>query len=325
MDLQTLSAELTEVKDIQIRRLSKETLIQMIPDEKIINVFEDGQTWQAALAHYDQTMRHLGFSNAMAKRLAATTASQVASELLRQKGEVTALTRYDELLGMAPKGRYKELPVDLVLEVIQQNLGDAGTVDCNRAMILPKYGVRLEMIGDTEHEVVKGDLIRAGVMVEFNPVGLTNPVVQSFGVRLVCTNGMTSNQVLESYSMTADVENTREWLRQSVTKAYTGLADAVQRWRMMAGTAVTPTDRTLILGGIARDAKLNAKEQTALFTKAAEEPPETAYDVLNLATWVTSHVMTQPQRVIRAQNAVARFVQEDTAHKYCPTCKRVGG
>ena len=194
-----------------------------------------------------------------------------------------------------------------------------------RAMVMPHYGARLELVGGLEHHVKKGDLIRSGVLIDFNPAGLTDPVVQAYGQRLVCTNGMTAMTVLESHTLTGNQDETEAWLREAVKTAYTGLESAVLRWREMAGFTIRPQDRSLLLGGLAKDSKLSGTAQAALYAQGTEEPPETAYDVLNLMTWLTSHVLENPQRIARAQAATARFAQDEIYHKHCPTCRRSGG
>ena len=323
MDLATLDKELEPVKTLQVEKLSKTARVALVPEEKTLQVFdlEKDKAWTADDGAYMQTLKHIGVSHGLMGKLEQTTAGVVATELLQRKGRATALIQDGNLLALAPKGRYKALPVALVLETLQDTLGE---VECNRASILPNYDVRLEIVGQQEYEVVKGDLVRSGVLIEFNPVGLHDPMIQSYGLRLVCTNGATAFEVLETHVMTSEISETREWLTTTMTQAYEGLGGAVERWRQMAGFAIDPHDRPLLLSGLAKEAGLKPKERASLFARATEEPPETAYDVFNLMTWLTSHVMEHPQRVSKAQTAVARFVQDEVYTRHCPTCNRAG-
>lgn len=321
MDLTTLQNELQDLRDLRVETLSEDATLSVVPAEQFMIVRDGTDQYMLNGAVYANTLKYIGMAKSMATRLKSSTASAVATELMQSKGRATALLRDTELMAIVPKGRYKSLPVDVVLDTIEETLGD---VECNRVTLGSRYGARLELLGEREHEVIKGDLVQSGVMIDFNPVGLTDPIVQSYGLRLVCTNGMTANTVLETYVMTPDVTETQTWLRDAITNAYEGLDDAVIKWRDMAGFPVTPEDRALLLGGFIRDARLKATEQATLLSRATEEPPETAYDVFNLMTWFNSHVLTDPRRLARAQATAARFAQDNIYHRNCPTCHRAG-
>ena len=312
---------LADVVDVQVTNLTNNVRAEVSPEENIIRLIDNGQAWEAHET-YKSALRHLGVGASTINRLSATTASQMVTELLCAPGRSTALVRGHELVGLAPKGRYKSLPVEMVMDTVEDVLGD---VDYFRALQTSMHTVRLEIVGQEEKAVEKGDIIRAGVLVEFSPIGLIDPKVQSYGSRLVCTNGMTSLVAFSTHVMTEDVGETRDWLVEAVENAYNGLGESVNRYRDMRKVFIKPSDRALILSGLAKEAGLSGPSAAALFAKATEEPPENAYDVLNIMTWLTSHVLENPQRIVRAQNASARFATEAVYHKHCPTCRRAGG
>ena len=316
-----LMTNLHEITGLQVRTVSDQATVALAPAKQVMALRDGLDEFVVEGDAYLNALKYVGFSKAMANRLSAQTASMVATELIQNKGRSTALIRDGQLLSVVSKGRYKALPVDTVVETVESVLGE---VDYHRALVIPPYGARLEIVGQREHEVVKGDIVRAGVVIDFNPIGLTNPMVSTYGLRLVCTNGMTANTVFDTYMMTEDVVDTRAWMAQTVSDAYESLDDTVQEWRSMAGFTVSPSDRSLLLGGFIKDARLTGKEQTALLSKATDETPETAFDVLNLLTWLSSHVIQDPTRVRRAQNVAARFIEDEVYHRNCPTCKRAG-
>ena len=313
---------LGDVQDLEVEKISKEATVELDPTNKVMVVHDGARMWSVGEESYRSVMQYFGVSGSLVKRLSSGTASSVATEIMQSKGRASAIVRGLEMVGLAPKGRYKPLPVSTVLETIDEAVGG---LEWSRAMVLPRYRVRLEMLGEAEAEVAKGDLVRAGVMVDFSPIGLSDPLVQTFGLRLVCTNGATSNVVLETHTLTSDEDDNREWLAGAVASAYKGLDSAVDKWKELAHYQVAEEERPLLLGALAKAAKLKASEQTSLFARAVETPPDTAWDVFNLMTWLSTHVMQDPRRVALAQMATAAFAHEDTYHKHCPTCNRAGG
>ena len=253
-------------------------------------------------------------------RLSATTASTVMTELLGSIGATSVLYNRGEVQGFANQGRYRMVDTTMVLNSIEDALGS--DMEVHRVGIRPNNDVRLEILGDMEYEAVKGDMIRAGTMVQYNPVGLSHPRVQSYGLRLVCTNGATATDVLRSYALTGDNDDLGQWFQKSVRVSYDGLGDTVGRWRELQEDDISATDRPLILGSLAQRARLRGPVRDAFWARATEAPPENAYDMLNLLTWMSSHVITDPQQVARMQDVGAEFVDEQLHNKHCPTCHR---
>ena len=321
MDVETLEKELAPIKELRVEKISDAAVVEIAPTESQLYLHDGEYQYVATEDSYKTSLKHIGMSSAMVSKLSATTASAAATELLQKKGEATAVFKDQILMAMAPKGRYKPFSVAMALDIIQSELGE---FEVNRASMRGQYTVRLEIAGPDQFQVEDDDLIRAGVMVDFNPIGLTDPIVQTFGVRLVCTNGATSNVVFSTQALTSEEEDNKEWFRANVRAAYDGVEAAVEQWRNMQKKKVTARERPLLLGGFARAAGLNGKEQSALFAHAAENPPQNAYDVFNCLTWLTSHGMDDPNRTARAQLATAKFVGEETHSKHCPTCKRAG-
>ena len=325
MNKDQLLEVLDPVVDLNVSTMPETSRVSLTGNGNLY-ISTDGNTFPLVEGGRRDLLKHIGVTEKLARRLSSNTASQVLTELYQDGGATSALMHSGNVVGFAPKGRYKAVPVSDVVDSIVDALGV--DTEYNRAMVLPNHDVRIEVVGADKEEVFKGDVIRSGVCVQWSPVGLTNPLVQSFGLRLVCMNGMTSRTVLEEYELGLDAGPTNtqvyNWVKDSVTNAYGSMPMTVAQWRGLAEDQISPIDRPQLIGALAKDAGVKGHAANALWAQATEEPPETAYDVLNLLSWLTSHVLDNPERVVKAQNALATFTEEQTHKRFCPTCERVG-
>ena len=322
MNLVELLTELSTVTELSMQKLDEMAEVELTGTGELF-LKDGGLPWPVTWEARKQLLKLIGVSNGLLVKLDKNTASQVLTELYRRQGGLTGLVSKEELVGFAEQGRYRPVVVEKMLDAVNQSLGE---VEYHRALVLPNYDVRLEILGQDEHAVLEGDQVRAGIALQFNPVGLTHPAIQTFALRQVCVNGMTATTVLEQYTLDTGYGEDPQvygWARDTAKLAYDGLPEVVSQWQTLAGDSITQEDRALLLTALATRAKLRGKDAAALWARATEEPPQTAYDVLNLMTWVTSHVMSDPSRIIRAQQVSANFVAEELHQKQCPTCQRV--
>ena len=317
---------LGSVGDIEVKTVSDDAAI-VFSHDGTMTVLDSGSVWGLEKDSRKSLLKHLGVTDGLVKKLSRPTAANVLTELYRRGGEACALVSNGDILSFAPKGRYRQVPITGVVEAIQEALPSG--VDFHRVHLFPNFDISLEVTGPDEVPVRQDDLIRAGVKVTFSPIGFTDPVVQTYVLRLACTNGATSTTVIEDYSLGIDSdpsnENVYDWLIETSKQAYEGLPVVAAQWQALSEDRIRPSDRALLIGGLAREAKVRGDAADALWAKATEEPPETAYDVLNLMTWLSSHVVNDPILVARIQRASANFVAENTHSKFCPTCQRAGG
>jgi len=77
-----------------------------------------------------------------------------------------------------------------------------------------------------------------------------------------------------------------------------------------------------MLEAMLRDARITGEDADAIRARAIEEPPRNTYDLVNLLTWASSHVVREPARIRRIQNTVAAFSNESEHKQVCPICHR---
>ncbi|MFQ5811424.1 MAG: hypothetical protein ACE5JM_17540, partial [Armatimonadota bacterium] len=182
-------------------------------------------------------LNYTGVSDTLAKRLTPATLAQVATESLHARsgnGEYTVLTQEGQVVDFAQPGRFREIRPDRVVGNIERGIPDE--VEFNRVLTLPHHTVRIETMGTQERAVRVGDLVRAGTMTQFSPLGLTEAVVQAYNVRLVCTNGMTTTDVVREFRMTGgrggpgEGDDIWQFFRRSNRDAYRAFGQVVDRY-----------------------------------------------------------------------------------------------
>ena len=198
-------------------------------------------------------------------------------------------------------------------------------IEYHRVLLLDNFVVSLELIGERREPVVAGDLIQAGAQVSFSPIGTVDPTVQSYALRLTCTNGATHNTVLREFhygggGSGGEGDDIWLWFRRSAREAYNSLNRIVARYRLMMDEQIPADQRAMMLEAMLREAKISGEEANAIRAMAIESPPETSYDLMNLLSNASSHLLEDPRRVRRAQNAVASYTSETEHARVCPVC-----
>ena len=102
----------------------------------------------------------------VAQHLSPDTFGRVATELI-QKAPQFGLVVRDDVIQSVVKGGSHMVDADRALATIERAVPG---IDFHRA-IVDGTKVELEVVGEQETPVVKGDLIKAGAMVRFSPVG----------------------------------------------------------------------------------------------------------------------------------------------------------
>ena len=269
--------------------------------------------------------RFLGLGGLPAQ-LEPATRAKVATELLAARGRYTLLLKDDQVTDVAKAGEYRPLNPERVIDQVGRTIPEA---DFSRVLLLPHHTVQLEIVGAETgivgvpgtHERVN-DLVRAGVMLGFSPIGSIQPMIQSYVSRLVCTNGMVTTDVLRNFAFGGEGDNVWQFFRQGISEAYGAMGRIVERWSQLAAEEVAPGDRAMILTALLKEAGFAKETVEAVRARALEEPPATMYDMLQLVTWGSSHVERDPVRVVRAQRAAGRFHAAETHDRMCPTCRR---
>ncbi len=264
----------------------------------------------------------VGLPLGMAKALSPNTFSAALSELLNRQEKYGLVLKDGKVAAIVPYRKREPLGTERVLQNIERAMP---VQDYNRVLTLPDHAVSIEAVGEQTEPVVRGDLVRAGVRVMFSPLGTIAPTVQSFALRLECTNGMTSNHVFREFHYGkggGEGDDVWQWFRKSVRSSYSTLDKLVETWRKLIEERVPPEDRAMIIAALIKKMKVGGSVAEAIRARAIEQPPQNSWDVYNLLTFATSHIIEAPQQVIRGQLVAADFTSEESHARTCPLCHR---
>ena len=260
-------------------------------------------------------LKQAHISQDLAKRVAPETVAKLATESLK---ECSLLLKGGEVVDVADPHEYKLIPAPRVLDAVDRAIPD---VDFSRILTLPHHTVRLELLGIEEQAVQRNDIVRAGAMVQFSPLGITQPLIQSFAVRLVCTNGVTSTEVMQQFDFGGE-GNMWRWMTANIGKAYRAFPSMVQNWQRLAAEVVPEGHRASMVEGLLRQARIRGQDAEAVQALALDNPPETAWDVMNLVTYATSHILREPAHIVAAGDAAANYAGQERHADQCPICHR---
>lgn len=264
--------------------------------------------------------KYVGVPENLAGKLRPETFGIVTSELLRQHGRYAVMLKDNVITGVHKPTEFRTLNPERVLRSIESGIKG---IEYHRVLLLDNFVVSLELIGERREPVVRGDLIQAGAHVTFSPIGTVNPLVQSYALRLACTNGATANTVLREFHYGGgggEGDDVWQFFRESAREAYNSLSRIVERYRQMMKEQIPPADRAAMLEAMLRQAKITGEDADAVRALAIENPPQNSYEVMNLITMATSHILDNPNNVRRAQNAVANYAGEEAHARICPVC-----
>lgn len=271
------------------------------------------------IAHFVQLPANIG------DQLRAKTLENVMSEMLSRRNKFSVvLNKENQVVDLI---RYKErdpINAERVLTTIEKAIPVQGY---NRVLINGR-NVQLEVTGELEQAVQRGDLVRAGVMVQFSPMGVAIPRVQSYATRLECTNGAVSNHFFSDFNFGgggSEGDDIWQWFRQSARKAYRSFESFIGEWRKLTEENIRPEDRAAILESLLKRCKITGEDARAVHAYALERPPQNAWDMFNVLTWASSHLLTDPRQVHQAQTLASDFASETSHSLVCPVCRRARG
>ncbi len=257
----------------------------------------------------------------LAAQLRPETFGNVATELLGRKNRYALVTKDNAITAVAKPQEYNTLNPERVLRSVESGIRG---IEFHRVLILDNFVVSLEVIGERRQAVARGDLIQAGAQITFSPMGTVDPMIQSYALRLACTNGVTSNTILREFHFGGggggEGDDVWQWFRHSARDAYNALDRIVSRYQQMIAEHIDPSQRAMILEAMLREARIIGEDANAVRALAIENPPQTSYDVMNLITQATSHIIEDPRRVHRAQLAVASYTSAQEHARVCPVC-----
>lgn len=265
-------------------------------------------------------VKFIGLPEAIAKNLRHETFGQVTTELLAQKRRYSLVVKEGAITSVVRRGEYRDINPDRALRAIEQGIHGA---EFHRVLILDDLVAQLEVIGDRRQPVQVDDLIQAGAKINFSPIGTIDPLVQSYVLRLACTNGAVHTDIVRSFALSGgggEGDNIWQWFRRSVREAYGAIDPIVRRYQVMVNEQISPEQRAMVLSAMLRDAKISGKVGEAVRAMAIENPPQNRYEMMNLITYASSHLLQRPQQVARAQSVVAEYAHVHTDQSECPYC-----
>ena len=263
----------------------------------------------------------------MVGKIMPGTCGQVANDLLGHKERVELLMKDGKIIGFrAPHAGHSMSP-ERVLESIEKVVEKP---DYHKVAV-DGQNVNLEIVGIDKATVTRGDVVRAGALVKFSPLGISNPSVQSFVMRLVCTNGMTSSTVLREYSFGGGrggddkKDGLWSWFRKGLKEAYGSYSKVVERYQQMIKDEIPEAERAMMLEAMIKEAGLKDEAAATVRTMAIDTPIRNSYDILNLITYATSHILEDPKQIHRARRATEVFQDNDSHALFCPVCRKARG
>jgi len=260
-----------------------------------------------------------GLPMTVAGKLRPETFSDVVTQLLYQKHRYSLMVKEGAITAISKPQQYHTVNPERALRAIEAGIPH---IDFHRVLILDATTVSLEVLGDRRQAVRRGDLIQAGANITFSPIGTVDPLVQSYVLRLACTNGATDNTIIREfhYGQGGEGDDIWQWFRRSARDAYNSLDRIVERYKEMTSERIRPEDRAMLLEAMLRDAKIIGGDAEAVRAMALERPPETTYEMMNLMTYASSHIIERAPQIRRAQNTGANFAHTHEHRRLCPVC-----
>lgn len=265
----------------------------------------------------------VGMTAKMRTDLTGPTFQKAASELLTKRGRFTVLTK--DGVGLEILGGKHHYPVepDRALRSIEQvgmNFHRVYTRD-DRSVVIQTLGERIESVTKA-----KGDRVQAGATVIFSPLGTVIPQVQSFCMVVFCSNGCAMEEVSESFSFadgggSQNPDGFWEWFRKNLRKAADSIGIQTQHFREMQGHRINPNERPAALEGILQQAHLPDDMEKLVRARALAQPPENAWEMMNLITYATTHATDDYEVVRKSNKAMSTFAHNVAVHKVCPLCR----
>ena len=262
----------------------------------------------------------LGFAGmpaGMMENLTPATFGTAASELIDRRGDYTVITKDNQVVHFTDKPHTNVAP-SRVLTLVERAMGNEVAY---KPRILNEDSVALEVIGTRKEAEVAGDLVRAGVLINFSTIGRIMPMVQSFATVMSCLNGATHNTVLEQYTG-GEGDDVWHWFRQSISKATRAFGRIVKDYQRMVDEGIPPDERAEVLEALLKQAGITGPLADAVRARAIAEPPETAWDVFNMVTYAVQHELEEPKQVARARKKLAQFASSEDHARICPSCHR---
>lgn len=308
----------TQLKEIEH---SPRTRVMVAPEMVTFRPGGGGRILEMTKGGVQSLVKFVGLPETVAKNLRPETFGTVSTELLAHRRRYSLITKDGAITSVVKRGEYRNINPERALRVIESAIPE---IDFHRVLVLENQVASLEVIGEKRQPVGKGDLIQAGANIVFSPIGTVDPQVMGYALCLACTNGATHTDVFREFKLGGggggEGDDMWQWFRRSVREAYGALNHIVNRYRQMVDEQIPPDQRAMILTAMLHEAKISGRDAEAVRAMAIENPPENRYQMMNLITYASSHLLERPEQVRRAQNTVAEYAHDHADHHECPYC-----
>jgi hypothetical protein len=312
--------QLEPLTNISVRTIEHQprTKVVVQPDQVILRPGSGGRLMPINQEGAKSLANFIGMPQSLGKEITPGLFGQMATEVLSRRERYSVLLKNGAIIDFAKPSPARNISPERLVSTIEHAIPHAEF----HKVTTQGYNASIEIVGVKQEAVRRGDLIRAGALVNFSPVGTVMPSVQSFVLRLACTNGMTHNDILNEYrgGGGGEGDDIWQWFRSSLRGAYGSLGGIVKRYRDMMKDHIPNEQRALILEEMLKRAKIGGEVANLVRSRAVQEPPRNSYEMLNLITWASSHLLTEPRQIGRAREVAATFASEETHHTYCPMC-----
>ncbi len=311
---------LTRTQVRQVEHTSR-TRVSVTPDMVVLRPGSGGHLMPLNESGVKALANFIGMPAGMGSRLSPDTFGKVATELLGRKERYNLLLANGQVKDFTEYHGVRIIQPEKLVSTIERAIPKA---NFHRVLLLGDYSATIEIVGEHRQPVARGDLVRAGALVAFSPIGTTVPMVQSFALRQICTNGVTTNDIIREYHFggSGEGDDLWQWFRQSIGDSYRAIDTIINRYQEMRNEHIPASQRALVLEAMLKDARITGDDADAIRAHAIEDPPRNAYEMVNLFSWASSHIIREPARIRRAQITAATFTSQETHAQACPLCHR---
>jgi hypothetical protein len=131
---------------------------------------------------------------------------------------------------------------------------------------------------------------------------------------------VTSNNIIREFQTGGEGDDLWQWFRQSLRSAYGSLDGIINRYREMIDERIPADRRAMMLEAMLQESRITGEDADVIRARAIEAPPRNTYELLNILTWASSHVIREPQRRLRAMSTAAAFTGRREHAQICPLC-----
>jgi len=285
-----------------------------------------------------------GVPKSMGKEFPSKLITPLLTHALQKKDGVVTVTDGDgRLLNVTDQAKLKPVMApEQVMENIIQQFPEVLWQDAQIAS--PKgasaYGADLVAITTNNIERLEarvnkelhvrlpqgGDPYRAGIHAHFNPMGITEPLIEPYVQRLVCLNGAIHSEFLshEWGRGYGEGDDLWQWFREGLVASGVAIDGVMQKYADMLGMNFeTGQDRAGAVERYIREARLNRSDAQSVRDAAIAEQPQNQYDLFQLATATATHGTNNSlQDMLDRQRSATVNASHSHIDRLCPTCHR---